>query len=180
MPAGFSRRLALFAIAVALVAAPASARGHRDPNATELKTVFLTKPPPDFVFDPGDGARHLHDLAGRPVILNFWASYCEPCRGELDAFAKIAPAYGKAVDVLTIDDEAPGNARKFLLEHGYQLPVIEDPGRDIFNLYSVTPIPATVIVNRNGTVSKVIVGELGWDELHADIDAELTPPPAAK
>jgi thiol-disulfide isomerase/thioredoxin len=173
MPAAVLRRLLWLGLAVVLVAAPAAARARRDPDATDLKTVFLSKPPPDFVFDAGEGPQHLHDLTGKPVILNFWASYCEPCRGEMDAFAKIAKTYGDSVDVLTISEDDPGKARDYLRANGYTLPLVEDPSRAIFGLYAITPIPVTVIVNRTGTVSKVIVGELGWDELHGDIDAEL-------
>jgi len=179
MQASSVSRLVGCALALALLAAPASARPRRDPDATPLKTVFLTKPPPDFAFDGSDGPRHLRDFVGRPVIVNFWASYCEPCRDELDAFTKIAPAYGSSVGLVTVDDETPGNARAFLAAHGYALPLVEDPQRAIFGLYAVVPIPVTVVVGSSGAVSKVIVGEMGWDELRADIDAELAPPTPA-
>jgi len=169
------QRLSWLALCLALAASPASARARHDPNATPLATVFLTKAPPDFMFDLGAGPRYLHDLAGKPVIVNFWDTYCEPCQAELGAFAKIDPTYGAAVGVLTVNDEDPGKAQEFLAERGYRLPVVQDPARRIFALYSILPIPVTVIVGRTGTVSKVIVGELDWDELHADIDAELAP-----
>ncbi len=169
-------------VAALLLALPGPAFARRDPNATPLRTVFLTKTPPDFMFDLGDGPKHLHDLAGKPVVVNFWDTFCEPCQAELGAFAKIDATYGSSVGVLTVNDEPPGKAQEYLEAHGYRLPVIEDPARQIFSLYSILPIPVTVIVARTGIVSKVIVGELDWDELHADLDAELAlpPPPEAQ
>jgi peroxiredoxin len=176
MPHSLPARLAWSGLALLLLATPAVARARRDPNATDLKTVFLTKPPPDFTFDATTGPTHLHDLAGAPVVLNFWASYCEPCRAELGAFAKIAATYGDAVRVLTVSEDEAGKAREFLQANGFAgLPVVEDPGRQIFDLYAVTPIPATVIIDRSGAVSRVVVGEMEWAELKSDIDAELTP-----
>jgi thiol-disulfide isomerase/thioredoxin len=176
MPNSARRRVLLTVMALlAAASGPAIARRH-DPDATPLKTVFLTKAPPDFLFDLGDGPQYLHDLAGKPVIVNFWDTYCEPCQAELGAFAKIAPTYGQSVGVLTVNDETAGKAQQYLQQRGYHLPLIEDPARRIFALYSILPIPVTVIVARTGVVSKVIVGEVDWDELHADIDAELAPP----
>lgn len=179
MPNSLVRRAVLPAVALLLtLPGPALARRHVDPNATALKTVFLTKPPPDFLFDLGEGPRHLHELAGKPVVVNFWDTFCEPCQAELGAFAKIPETYGTSVGVLTVNDETPGKAQQYLRDHGYALPVIEDPARTIFQLYSILPIPVTVIVARTGIVSKVIVGEMEWDELRADIDAELSLPAA--
>ena len=175
-----SRALLALLLAAAFAVAPAQARRH-DPNRTDLPTVFLTKPPPDFSYAAGMATHRLSEFTGKPVVLNFWATWCEPCIDELGTFAKISSTYGNSVDVLTVDSEDAGVARKYLQAHGYALPLAEDPTHKIRDLYTVSKIPVTIFIGKDGAVRQVVVGELSWGEIADALDTQLglTAPPVA-
>ncbi len=155
----------------------ADARRHGPPS-TGLPSIAFAKAPPDFTFDLGAGPRRLEDYLGMPVVLNFWATWCEPCQAELDAFDTLRATYGGSVQLLTFSYEQPGVARAFLQARHLDLPVIEDPERTIFEKYSVTALPVTIVLGRDGTVTHVSIGELEWTELHAAVEAALGARPA--
>lgn len=168
----------LVALLAAALPSGVDARRHA---STGLRTVAYAQAPPDFTFDAGRGPQSLAGLRGKPVVINFWATYCPPCNDELDTFEKLQTEYGKAVDLLTIDDEPPGTARAYLRKRGIDLPVVDDPGGKIFEAYSLTngggPIPVTIVVRPDGTVSYVSIGEVTWDELRSAVTATLPAPP---
>ena len=167
------RGLVWLAALVILTSSAAAAGSVSSGGAGGLKTLSYGKPPPDFWFDLGAGSQDVRGLVGRPVVINFWATWCEPCALELGAFDRLRATYGERVRLLTVSDEAPDTVRDFLAAHGFDLPFVDDPDRNIFKAYSVTPLPATVIVAKDGTVSRVIVGAMEWKELAGDVDAEL-------
>lgn len=172
VPSRSARRAIVVACALATLLRPATIANARARGPTTgLPAIAYAKPPPDFTFDGTRGPTRLRLLAGRPVVVNFWATWCEPCREELGAFAALGPRYGRAVDLIMISDEAPGVAAAFLRGHGIDgATVVDDPARKIFDLYTVTPIPTTLVVEPGGTVSYVSVGEISWTELRTAID----------
>jgi len=171
-----SAHLARSAAAVLLIAltaawpSSAGARRHREPS-TGLATVAFAKAPPDFSFDGGAGPTRLDALVGRPVVINFWATWCKPCTDELGAFADLQRTYGDAVELVSLSAEEPGVARDFLRAHDLSWPVVEDPARKIFDAYSIGPIPVTIVLDRAGRVGHVSIGELDWNELQAAVAA---------
>jgi peroxiredoxin len=170
-------RGAALAGALVLLAPPlASQARHAHAPSTGLRTVAFAKPPPDFDFDDGHGPMHLAALVGRPIVLSFWATWCEPCRAELPAFARLRAAYGDTMSLLTVSDEPAGQARAFLQAQHLDFPVVEDPQRKIFDAYSITPIPVTLVIAPSGSVSYVSVGETSYEELQAAIAAALITP----
>ncbi|MDQ2907728.1 MAG: TlpA family protein disulfide reductase [Candidatus Eremiobacteraeota bacterium] len=172
----------LFILCAATLPSAAQAR-RNEPPSTGLRTVSLAKPPPDFTFNAGRGPQSLGALKGKPVVINFWATYCPPCRDELDMFEKLHASYGSAIDLLTINDEPPGTARMFLQQRGLDIPVVDDPDGKIFAAYSLTngggPIPVTIVVRPDGTVSYVSIGEMTYGELNAAVAAALSIPASA-
>ncbi len=126
--------------------------------------------PPNFTFDLGNGPTSLAALAGRPVLINFWASYCEPCTQELPAFEKIRRTYGNRVAVITLSNEGDG-ARDYLIAHHFTLPLVDDRDNVVWKKYGVLPIPTTILLRPNGTVRYVTVGETSYDEFAALLGA---------
>jgi thiol-disulfide isomerase/thioredoxin len=178
MRAAWPRTLGFLVLACILVAAlggVSDARRRDAQPATGLKNVAYAKTPPDFAFDLGTGTTHLHDLVGKPVVLNFWATWCKPCRDELDAFAKLGENYGERVSLLTIAAQPRGVASSFLQQHelGARLPLVEDDQRAVSDAYSIGDLPATIVLKRDGTVASVMIGQVRWEDLKAAVDAVL-------
>jgi cytochrome c biogenesis protein CcmG/thiol:disulfide interchange protein DsbE len=150
-----------------------SAAAARHSQQTGLRSIAFAKPPPDFTFDTGSGPERLSALYGKPIVLNFWATWCAPCVQELDVFAKMQSVYGDAATLITLSKEAPGTARALLDARGLELPLVEDPSGTVFAEYSIEKVPVTIVLRRDGTVSYVSVGELNWNELQTAIDTAL-------
>ena len=167
--------LILSVLTLLLGSLPNAAAAHRGPQ-TGLRTIAFAKTPPDFTFDTGAGPERLSTLFGKPIVLNFWATWCEPCLQELDVFEKMQSVYGDGATLITLSKEPPGTARGLLDAKHVTLPLAEDPSGTIFGAYSVEKVPVTIVLRRDGTVSYVSVGELDWNELHTALDAALGQP----
>ena len=160
--------LAALALALAVsVPAPGGARIKPRPlpaPGTGLPAIESGKPPPDFTYDVGEGARRLSEARGAPALVHFWDSWCEPCVDELPLLERLRRE-DPGLTIITISDEQPGVARTYLKEHALGLPLSEDVPREIFKLYTVQAIPVSVLVRADGTVGYVAVGAMDWAEL---------------
>lgn len=144
--------------------------------ATAIKHVPEHAPPPDFAITTAKGTKHLTDLRGKVVVLNFWATWCPPCLDELKYFVRAVATYGDKIDLLTISSEPPDVAASYLRLWNISLPVLEDTDGSISKAYHAPPIPLTIIVDPAGNVSYISIGELSWNELQGAIDKALTIP----
>lgn len=149
-------------------------------TGTGLATVHYGAPPPDFTVPTARGAEPLSQLRGKPVVINFWATWCPPCTDELPYFARLRTVYGDRVRLVTIDwNEPSGVAQTYLKTHGFDFPLIEDRQSKIYAAYSLNEVPDTVVLDSQGTVSYVSLGGLSWDELRRAVDQALGPGAAA-
>lgn len=143
-------------------------------SGTGLPAIHYGAPPPDFAVHTTQGSERLSALRGKPVIINFWASWCPPCTDELPYFERLAQTYGDKVHIVTVDwNEQPGTARAYLATHHIDLPVITDTQSDIYRAYSLFEVPDTVVLDAQGNVAYVSVGELSWQELDGAVQAVL-------
>ena len=133
------------------------------------------RPAPDFELEALDGSKlRLSGLRGSPVIVNFWASWCIPCREEAPLLTAADERYReeglKIVGVLYQD--SPDAARDFVGRYGQAYPTVLDPaGRTAID-YGVLGIPQTVFIDRSGTVIAQQIGQFTGSELDSRI-AEL-------
>jgi cytochrome c biogenesis protein CcmG/thiol:disulfide interchange protein DsbE len=148
------RAVALIAAAVAFAGAACSGGGSATPRAA------VGKPAPTFSTYDLNGKRvRLVDYRGSLVILNFWASYCLPCRHEFPLLAQ-ADARDRVTVLGVIYKDSAGNARKFMADHGGTWPGLKDDG-NIARAYGVGQgIPVTILIGPGGLVLKRHLGEV--------------------
>ena len=111
---------------------------------------------PDFtVYDADGNPLTLSSLRGKPVIVNFWASWCSPCKGEMPDFEKAYKAYGGDIQFLIVnmtdgDRETVDTAKAYIDSVGYSFPVYYDTALSAAYAYGVYSIPATYFINAEG------------------------------
>ncbi len=144
-------------------------------------TDIRPRPAPDFVLTSFDGERiQLSDYRGRIVVLNFWATWCPPCRVEAPVLQRAAERLDAVgVTILGVDvwdDRAA--AIDFLNETGVTYPNAEDATRLIPVEYGVTGLPETFVIDRRGVLVRRWVGPLTDDELDELLAPVLAAAPA--
>lgn len=107
--------------------------------------------------------------AGRAVIVNFWASWCIPCRQEFPMYRQARDQYGaQGLEVLGIVyQDGPDAARSFMTSHGGNWPALVDPGGQVAKAYRVIGIPTSFFVDRQGVIREISYGPPSADALAA-------------
>ncbi len=113
----------------------------------------------------------LSDLRGKIVLLNFWATWCKPCKDEMPAMqASYDKLRGQGLVVLAVNElEDTEKVIEHVRSHGHTFPVVMDHDNRVANRYGVVGLPASFIVDRQGIVREQIVGSLLTEERIADL-----------
>lgn len=131
--------------------------------------------PPFSVVDFRGRKRTLESFRGKPLVLNFWASWCVPCRAEMPAFEKTYRAYDGRVQFLGIaSGDTEGKARAFAAERDVTYPLALDGDDSISRAYSLFGLPSTYFVDADGVVVDSRAGEMSETELNRKL-RELFP-----
>ena len=123
-------------------------------------------PAPDFtVYDTQGNKVSFSDFKGKPVIINFWATWCGPCQSEMPHFEDAYNKYGDDIHFLMINltdgmRETPETVQDFLNHFGYTFPVYYDIGYNASNAYGISPIPATFFIDKNGNIASSQIGAM--------------------
>jgi thiol-disulfide isomerase/thioredoxin len=136
--------------------------------------------PPLDVVDLAGKPWRLEAQAGRVVVLNFWATWCAPCRLEMPSLDAMAARRGHdGVVVAAINyKESPDVIRRFLERAPFKAQILLDPDGDATVTWTPRVFPSTVVIGRNGVPVHVVVGELDWagPEASALIDPLVAAP----
>jgi peroxiredoxin len=115
----------------------------------------LSGPAPQFSLQSRDGDKvALSDLKGQVVMINFWATWCGPCRQEMPHLEALHQRYsnlGFTLLGVNVEDN-PEGATKFLQETSVSFPILFDPKNEVSKLYKVVAMPSTVLVGRDGSM----------------------------
>jgi thiol-disulfide isomerase/thioredoxin len=125
--------------------------------------AVVGEPAPDFTLETADGKRiRLSELRGKAVLLNFWASWCGPCKAEMPDLQAIAQKYEpEGLVVLAVNvGESKGTAVDFLRENKLTLTAPLDESSKVSNDYRVRGLPTTYFIQRDGVIREMFGGAL--------------------
>jgi len=119
---------------------------------SKFEAADKTRQTADFTLRDLQGKNwHLHELRGNVVLVNFWATWCPPCRKEMPDLQALYEKYkDQGLIVLSISDEEPIKVQPFITERKITYPVLLDPGRKVNDSFLVWGIPKSFVYNREG------------------------------
>lgn len=112
----------------------------------------------------------LSDFFGKPIIVNFWASWCGPCKMELPEFEKAYKTYGEEIEFLMVNltdeyGETVESVKKFTKDNNYNFPLYFDTEYSASNAYGLYSIPRTLFINKDGNIVKSFTGVIEKETL---------------
>ena len=146
-------------------------------SATEEMTQVNLAP--DFTVVDAEGNEvQLSQLRGKPVVLNFWASWCPPCKAEMPDFEIMYQKYGKDVQFMMVDltdgqSETLEKAKQHIADNGYTFPVYFDTMLDAANTYGIQSIPQSFFISAEGTLVTYAMGMISGEQLETCIQMLL-------
>lgn len=154
-------------------------------TSEETENETESMPAVDFTLNDQYGNTHtLSDYKGRVVFLNFWATWCPPCRAEMPDIQKLYREYEEAGDdsVVILGVAAPGLGQEkdidgitaFLEENGYTYPVVMDETGDVFLHYYVYSYPTTYMIDKEGNVFGYLTGSMPESTMRSIIEQTLS------
>ncbi|MEZ4357921.1 MAG: TlpA disulfide reductase family protein [Eubacteriales bacterium] len=126
---------------------------------------------PDFSVQDVNGDKvNLSDYFGKPIVLNFWASWCPSCVKEMPHFDEVYSEVKDEVEFIMVDSvdgqrETVSTGKQFISEKGYLFPIYFDVTGEASYIYGVSSIPATVFIDKDGNVASAFVGAISEEKL---------------
>jgi len=168
MTAGARRQLTIVSIVLAVIAIALYA-GERALHS-EIFPVVVGSRAPDFqafTLDSVPRAKSLADFRGQVVLLNVWATWCEPCRVEMPSIERLQQLYGpKGLKIVAVSIDDPGTdtqIRAFARTFGLTFEILHDPDNRITKQYDLGGYPETFVLGRDGIIRKKLMEATNWD-----------------
>lgn len=166
--AAVSRFLRVVALAAGLLAGTSA---WAQDAAKELELARPARPQMAKAFEletPEGGRVSLTDFRGRVVLLNFWATWCGPCKEEMPSMERLYQKHrAQGLVVLALSNDSEGSVARvarFIKEGGFTFPVGLDPRLKVAALYGVRVLPSSLIIDRQGRVTHIALGPREWDQ----------------
>lgn len=148
---------------------------------TQADTVSASsqtrKSAPDFTVQDAQGnSVSLSDFKGKPVVLNFWASWCPPCKAEMPDYQKMFEQYGSQdvvfmmVNLTDGSRETISTAKRFLQENRYTFPAYFDTKYSASDAYGISSIPDSIFIDRDGNIVSAYTGTLDSATMKKNIE----------
>lgn len=120
---------------------------------------------PDFLLVSPNGAQvRLSDLRGKPVVVNFWATWCPPCVREIPDFVALQTEWGDRIQIVGVDlQEPPENASLFVEQFGINYLIGLDRDGEVTQAYKLTGLPETFFLDRDGTIRDHRIGQVSQE-----------------
>ncbi|MFB3884768.1 MAG: TlpA family protein disulfide reductase [Thermodesulfobacteriota bacterium] len=132
-----------------------------------IQPVKGNKKAPDFCLESLKGEKsELKDFKGKVVFLNFWATWCGPCKEEMPSMERLHQQFkGKEFTFLSIsvDYEGKNSVKRFIERARYTFPVLLDPECSMLDPYDIKRIPTTILIDRNGKMIGKFTGPTNWN-----------------
>lgn len=143
------------ALAFILISTLASCNSGRPPRIGETAPNFTITDPQQTV--------SLNQFRGKPVLLNFWASWCAPCVEEMPSLVQLQKQMGNKVVVLAVNLDSDQNAYKqFVRDHNVDLLTVWDPKQQTNVLYGTFKFPETYVISPDGKILRKFIGAVDW------------------
>jgi peroxiredoxin len=144
--------------------------GGRRAVGKELQPIGTGERAPNFAaqtLDVPTRTKTLADYKGDVVLLNVWATWCEPCRAEMPGIEQLYQSYGprglKVVAVSIDEARMEGGIRAFAKELGLTFEILHDSAGAIQQIYQMTGVPESFLIGRDGVIRKKIAGAVDWN-----------------
>ena len=153
-----------------------AASEQADQSSTAQEEEEVPEQMPDFTVVDGEGNQvSLSEFFGKPIILNFWASWCGPCKSEMPDFEAVYQEYGDEIAFLMVNctdgsRETVETAKTFIQEQGYTFPVYYDTQLDASITYGASTIPMTFFIDKDGYGAAYARTALSREVLQQGID----------
>ena len=128
--------------------------------APELEGETLVPPPV-----------RLAELRGKPVLVNFWASWCAPCREEAPDLARFDETMGEQAQLVGVDfEDVRSDALGFVRKVGWRFPNVSDPSGKLASSYGLLGLPTTFVIDRQGRIAKQLTGPQTFETLRRAVE----------
>jgi peroxiredoxin len=136
-----------------------------------IQPIKGDKTAPNFYLDDLEGKRlELRNFKGKVIFINFWATWCCPCKEEMPSIERLYQKFkdkGFVFMTISVDYEGKKHVKEFIEKQDYTFSVLIDPKCKIFDLYKVTRIPTTFIIDKNLKILGKAVGPREWNSSEA-------------
>ena len=123
-------------------------------------------PAPDFTVLDAAGSKHkLSEYKGKPVVINFWTSWCPYCKDEMPLFEEAYNSFGSTVQFMMIDAvdgrrETFESGKEYIDEYEYTFPVFYDASLEAVNGYGIQAFPSTFFIDKDGNIAATVQGKI--------------------